>query len=285
MEKFSKTALTLFFPFRDAATDLTVDGKHLPKFQMVFASGALDNHKHHFANAQESHDSFNCGRPKDVLESITNQPTCTSQSNTNDSDVLLMEMDENFVDNMNIIVPSNSICFHDNANKLVVCSSMIIDSGSHNCGRHLLNAPIVPPLSAISTQESVNTTTSTDPLTADITTTCLLKPNTLPRKFLHTLLTKKHNVVNTNDGNINWEEFTFTGSLANISHCANLCFNGDKDQELAFAQIVSAFVLKLHEKSKVCTEPSTEESIIQMNILRATLNNPDQFICFLSGQG
>ena len=81
----------------------------------------------------------------------------------------------------------------------------------------------------------------------------LLKPNTLSRQSLLMLLTKTHNVVTTNnDGSVSWEKFTFTGSFGNISQSADLCFNSDKDQELAFTQIVSAFVLKLHQKAKSC---------------------------------
>ena len=61
MEQFAKTALTLFVPFRDAQNDLTVNGMHLPKFQLMFQSGSFQKHEHLLANAQESHDCFNSG--------------------------------------------------------------------------------------------------------------------------------------------------------------------------------------------------------------------------------
>ena len=87
------------------------------------------------------------------------------------------------------------------------------------------------------------------------------------------------------DGQVNWEQFTFTGSLRNISHCADLCFNGDNDHEVAFTQTVSAFVLKLHEKSKFCKGKGEKQSIDQTQKLQSSLNDPNQFVCFLSGQG
>ena len=100
------------------------------------------------------------------------------------------------------------------------------------------------------------------------------------------LLTKTHNVVTTNnDGSVGWEKFTFTGSFGNISHYADLCFNSDKDQDLAFTQIVSAFVLKLHQKAKSCMGLGNTDFIDQIHMLKSKLNNPHQFICFLSGQG
>ena len=39
------------------------------------------------------------------------------------------------------------------------------------------------------------------------------------------------------------------GTFENIQQFANLSFRGDKDQEIAFIQIVAAFVVRLHEKA------------------------------------
>jgi hypothetical protein len=40
------------------------------------------------------------------------------------------------------------------------------------------------------------------------------------------------------------------GTLENMKNMPSLClFGGDKDQKPAFVQIVSAFVIKLHEKA------------------------------------
>ena len=102
MEEFAKTALTLFFHFRNAEEELTVNGKHLPKFQTLFASGNLDKHKHHFVKAQESHDSFSCGRPDDVLESNTHFPKCVLNSNLSDFDADTRELDKMQAENMHI---------------------------------------------------------------------------------------------------------------------------------------------------------------------------------------
>ena len=132
-----------FFPFRDAFNDLTLDGKHLPKFQAVFASRALDKHEHHFVHAQESHDSFNCGRTEDILESISSHPKSALDANTNGQDPILMEMEEECVDNIDIIISSDSLQdFHDANGRMIMHSTVIVESGSHNCGKHLINPPI-----------------------------------------------------------------------------------------------------------------------------------------------
>ena len=284
MEKFAKTALTLFHPFRKAHEHLTFDGKHLPKFQTLFASGDLDKHKHHFVNAQESHDSFSCGRPDDVLESNTHFPKCVlDDSNLSDFDADTRELDETYAKNMHIFHRKKN--FHDEKDKLKVQSSIIIDAGSHKCGRSFINPPNVSSCDAITTQEPTNENTSTDSLTVETTMNNLLKPNSLPRQHLHKILTTRHDVLTTNHGQVNWEQFVFTGSLENISHYADLCFNGDDDQEVAFTQTVSAFVLKLHEKSTFCKGKGEKQSIDQTQKLQSLLNDPKQFVCFLSGQG
>ena len=132
MEKFAKTALTLFHPFRKAHEHLTLDGKHLPKFQTLFASGDLDKHKHCFVKAQESHNSFSCGRPDNVLESNTHFPKCVLDSNLSDFDAETRESDEMCVESMHII-HKNKMKFHDEKDKLKVQSSIITDAGSHKC--------------------------------------------------------------------------------------------------------------------------------------------------------
>ena len=155
MEKFAKTALTLFFPFRNPSKDLILNGNHLSKFQNTFSSGALDKYEHYFVNAQESHDSFNCGRPDDILESITSIPKCAHNPNTSDSNELLMEMDKDYVDNMDIIVPPDSLNFHDTNNKLMIHTSVIIESGGHRCGNSLINQPTPANHSAIAVGDLV----------------------------------------------------------------------------------------------------------------------------------
>ena len=70
-----------------------------------------------------------------------------------------------------------------------------------------------------------------------------------------------------------------------MKHCGTLSFNGDKHQEQAFIQIVSSFVLKLHEKSNHVSGMGDAEFIEETCDLKEMLNDPSQFICFLSGQG
>ena len=120
--------------------------------------------------------------------------------------------------------------------------------------------------------------------TLKVTRNGQLKPNALQRNALHTLLTKQHTVVTANNGSLKWDDFKFTGSLMSVSQHATHCFNTDKDQQLAFIQIVCAFILKLHQKTKF-NAGSENEFIHQITLLKSTLNNPDQFIGFLSGQG
>ena len=150
----------------------------------------------------------------------------------------------------------------------------------------MINPPVAVPCCAIAVQKAINTDMQTNYPATDINNN-LFKPNTLPRPALHTALTRKHNVVTTHhDGKVNWKDFAFTGSLKNIKQYAHLSFNNDnKDQELAFTQIVTAFVLQLHQKSNFVIGVRNKESIHEINILKSMLNNPSQFICFLSGQG
>ena len=54
-------------------------------------------------------------------------------------------------------------------------------------------------------------------------------------------------VITTSDG---VESIIPNGTLNNIKKYAELSFQGDKDQEIAFIQIVAAFVVRLHEKTK-----------------------------------
>ena len=149
MEQFAKTALILFFPFRNPSKDLTLNGHHLPKFQHAFVSGSFDHHEHHFVKAQESHDSFNCGRPDDILESITSIPKGALDSSISDPNAVLMEMGKCFVDDVDIIVPPDSLELHDNNKKLMINTSVIIETGGHNCGNSLIKQPTPANCSAI----------------------------------------------------------------------------------------------------------------------------------------
>ena len=56
------------------------------------------------------------------------------------------------------------------------------------------------------------------------------------------------------------ERFKCTGSLENIKHHAKNAFNNNHDQQVAFTQIVTAFVLKLHDKCSMTQNQSRKRN-------------------------
>ena len=81
-----------------------------------------------------------------------------------------------------------------------------------------------------------------------------------------------------------------------IAYAKNNLGSGIDQQQAAFIQIVAAFVLKLHDKSKIHLgapkKRNSEGNIIasdrrsdEIDKLKSIMNNKKQFICFLTGTG
>ena len=75
MEKYSRTALIGFVPFRDVKKDLQIDGKYLPKFRKTLKDWKLTKNTQITTEKFPSCcTSFNSARPNDPLECITYKP-------------------------------------------------------------------------------------------------------------------------------------------------------------------------------------------------------------------
>ena len=303
MEKYAKTAMTLFVPFRNAANDLQIEGTYLHKLRELLREDKLGkNHQQILTHAQNCHSSFNAGRPKDALERITHKPKqceCGNSDNIGNEPDHLKELHElKYVDSMDTVLEPDQIQFTDKHNNLVIDSRIVTMHGSNKCGRTLLKAPQTPNGNAIAPDPQTVTDTVIESITNG-NCTRKLKPNELQRDQMYHILHRRCIVVTQSGNEFNTEDFIYTGFLENIMLYALHNFSRDRDQEIAFTQIVSAFVLKLHDKSKISFqgssrkrdsngangEPINYRHNTKIQELRNTMNDKKQFICFLSGAG
>ena len=156
-------------------------------FQAEFRKGNFKAHEHFLINAQESHDSFSCGRPEDPLESMTWKPQCVKSSPTDNVDELRAEVEERYVDFMSNTMKLDRISFRDDHNCLKVNTSIVLHEGAHNCGTSLITPSTPLEGNVIATNDTDNSSVA-----SESEMNGHLKPNEFLRQNLHTLPWLRH---------------------------------------------------------------------------------------------
>jgi hypothetical protein len=248
MEKYAKQAAILFCPFQNIE-DIKTDGKFLPFFRDFISNGLLkQQHSSIMKNAQDCRNSFDAGRPEDPLTQVTttpirDAPMKTTRNTPAEND--LQEFYQTFLVNMDSLQSDDQINFYDEHNKFAVDTTPITMMGSHKCGRKLLKMPkinkrkkaVLPRTQSQDNDRSHGTPSIYFKKISDLTIDEVYAVQKITREVISTI--DGENMVKTIQPN---------GTLHNIQQYARFTFSGDKDQEKAFVQIASAFVVKLHEK-------------------------------------
>ena len=135
--------------------------------------------------------------------------------------------------------------FKDDNGKFTISTNIATRMGEENCGKKLVATPNVTSTRNIISSTSV----SQDALFGDEYT--VQYPKTISDMTFDELfvLQSTHKEIKTVEvDGVDVPIFDANGTLKNIQQYGAMTFNGDKDQELTFMNITSAFVIKLYEK-------------------------------------
>ena len=249
MEEYSKKVCILFCPFRTLAC-IKKNGSHLLYLQeQLSLNKMLPEHLNILKNIQDCHNAMESGSPVDVLKRLTVAPPCDVDfcNNREDADAYnaLQRYAQEWMFSMEQLDPDCKDKFKDDHGKFTMTTSIATAMGEENCGKKLVATPNVT-----STRDVISSTSvSQDTLFSDEYTVQYPKTisdMTFDELFVLQGTQKEIRTVEVNGKNV--ATLDANGTLKNIQQYAALTFNGDKDQELAFMNVTSAFVIKLYEK-------------------------------------
>ena len=289
MELYAKTASILFVPHRKMDELRGTDGTFLAGFRSFLSDPPAkfkNVHQKILQNIQDCRNSLNAGRPFDVLERQTEPPP--------DDQVIGVpsERDQELTQIYDSVLSNNLDVFGENINfretdtdVLSFPSSIIRDCGKVGCGEKLLITPAVqtdstvflpshPPL-ASGIGAGIDTTDDSDE-----------KEKTAKQRYLdaENLFELRTSVAvrKTIDGKLRLES---KGDISNIRQYAHMEFGDDEHQKKAFELIVAAFVLEIYKVGDSSGFGRTRFLSSRHVAPLRKLNNPGQFVAFLSGAG
>ena len=140
MEVYAKTLSLIFIPFRNISNFRNESGKFLPGFQTLLSRPPkefIDVHRHVLKNIQNCRNSMNAGRPLDALERVTMKPDIPEQERAKN------EKDDKSIDIYESLISNLENAFTGNFNYRTEDNIEVRDCGSFECGRNLLQTPVV----------------------------------------------------------------------------------------------------------------------------------------------
>ena len=178
---------------------------------------------------------------------------------------------------------SKYIGFRNSKKMFSMDTSIIRSTGGYNCGENLLTVPTVDKHESVFVKKLQNDTAQETLVTATtiIPEEDVSKEQSIQhRERLLYLLNSSTTRRLTKDGVHPIEP---SGNLENIREYATKIFSNDQDQMKAFELIVAAFIVQYFQAPLILgkRKRSMNKAVKELQ----KVNNPSQFVAFLSGQG
>jgi hypothetical protein len=238
-------------------------------------------------NIQDCRNSLNAGRPMDILERETTDPTksnCNGSCEEAEEEEDHTEEDAELFQATTTFISYGSPCFRDEMGRLKFTTSLSTSFGKHACGKKFLPAPSirnghnVPSVITANAQQSFFEVTQNISSVREVTSESL------------SILTSRR-TERVLDKDLGRTVPLAIGTLTNIRDYAQILFAEDIDQQRAFECIVARFFLRIYTEAWKFDSQHTdlpERKKRRLNKEKEILeqvNRRTQLICFLSGAG
>ena len=280
---YAKKASILFVPHRNITDLKGIDGTFLTGFRNFLSNPPSVFKKVHqviLKNIQDCRNSLNAGRPIDVLERETEAPPDDTVSREPSQEEQQLSQIYDSVLSNNLDVFGENINFRSQeTDSLSFSSSIIRNCGMVGCGHNLLACPRIHTGSTVFLSSPSHQLSNFHNATISARKTPQQRYDDADHLFqLRTRIVERHTI----DGKVKLDA---NGNINNIREYAQIEFGHDQHQKKAFELIVAAFIVEIYKVGE--TSRAGRHRFLSdrhVSVLRR-LNNPGQFVAFLSGAG